>query len=218
MKKVLRYLILLLLAFFIYNWFAEETEPSFHLPHIVIGNPDPILGYTDVELQDTIALESRKTSELIVYEQDLETRYALVNTSLDIDWFRKSQTIHSFGTAYYTVDLSQVNSSNVVIDPVNMTITVQLPSPKLKTVSIDFDKTEIDDMERNILGWGEIKLNPEQQNEVESIITDQMISEASTPSFLQAAKESATEQIVRLYQSVLGNLNPDAIIQIEYLD
>ena len=214
LTKILKWCLTITILFLAYTWFAEKTASTFHLPHITIGNPDPILGYTDVEIQETIMGESRKVKELIVFEQDLETETDLSNTFLDIEWFRKSQTMHSYGTAQYVVDLSKINANSIEIDPVNLTIKVHVPHATLKDVIIDYDKTTFDDIEREIFGWGEIKLTPEQQNEVEKVVYAEMLEKANTEELLKKADDSAYQQIYSLCKTLLTNLNPDTTIDI----
>jgi hypothetical protein len=47
------------------------------------------------------------------------------------------------------------------VDRNDRRITIVIPRAELKNVNIDYSKTTFDDIERNIFGWGDIKLTPE---------------------------------------------------------
>ena len=80
-----------------------------------IGGGDEVMGYKDAEITDMIATESRQVQELIVYEQDLEASMDITDMFLDIDWFKKTQTVHMKATAEYTVDLTKITDEDIVI-------------------------------------------------------------------------------------------------------
>ena len=179
-----------------------------------IGEADSIMGYKDAEITDMIATESRQVQELIVYEQDLEAAMDITDMFLDIEWFKKTQTVHMKATAEYTVDLTKIKDEDIVINRNEKTITVTIPRAKLKSVSIDFKKTTFDDVERNIFGWGDIKLTPVQQNEVETRLQDALFAEASETPYLASADMSAMRQLQSIYKKALTKLKDDVNIVI----
>ena len=73
-------------------------------------------------------------------------------------------------------------------------------------MNIDYSKTTFDDIERNIFGWGDIKLTPEQQNEVEKDLHDALLAEASETPYLVSADMAGMRQVESIYKKVLSNL------------
>ena len=179
-----------------------------------IGKPDDVMGYKDTEITSLIAGESREMRELVVYEQDIEAAMDITDMFLDIDWFRKTQTVHLTATAEYAVDLSQITQDDIKVDRNDRVITVTIPRAKLRNVIIDYSKTTFDDIERNIFGWGDIRLTPQQQNEVEIRLQEALFEEASDTPYLASADMAAMRQIRKVYKDVLVNLKNGADVVI----
>ncbi|MBQ7994160.1 MAG: DUF4230 domain-containing protein, partial [Solobacterium sp.] len=173
---------------------------------------DDIMGYKDSEITEIIAGENRELKQLIVYEQDLEASMDITDMFLNIEWFKKKQTVHLSATAEYIIDLSKINSYGISVNRNDRVITVTIPRAELKNVVIDFDKTTFDDIERNIFGWGDIKLTPEQTNEVEKDLQAALLEEASETPYLSAADMAAMRQVEAAYRKVLTNLHDDVEI------
>lgn len=184
-------------------WQSERSEQN---------EPDDIMGYKDSEITEIIAGENRELKQLIVYEQDLEASMDITDMFLNIEWFKKKQTVHLSATAEYIVDLSKINSYGISVNRNDRVITVTIPRAELKNVVIDFDKTTFDDIERNIFGWGDIKLTPEQTNEVEKDLQAALLEEASETPYLSAADMAAMRQVEAAYRKVLTNLHDDVEI------
>ena len=189
-------------------WQSERSEQN---------EPDDIMGYKDSEITEIIAGENRELKQLIVYEQDLEASMDITDMFLNIEWFKKKQTVHLSATAEYIIDLSKINSYGISVNRNDRVITVTIPRAELKNVVIDFDKTTFDDIERNIFGWGDIKLTPEQTNEVEKDLQAALLEEASETPYLSAADMAAMRQVEAAYRKVLTNLH-DAVEIIAVLD
>lgn len=192
-------------AAFVILLFGQQTSCSSNRKD---PEEDP-MGYSYTEIQEIIAAENRTQKQLIVYEQDLEAALDIKDMFLNIEWFLKKQTVHLSATADYIVDLSQIDAGDVIVDRNQQTITVTIPRAELKNVVIDFSKTTFDDIERNIFGWGDIKLTPEQQNEVEKQLQEALYEEARKTPYLSAADSAAMRQVESMYQSVLTQLNPE---------
>ena len=184
-------------------WQSERSEQN---------EPDDIMGYKDSEITEIIAGENRELKQLIVYEQDLEASMDITDMFLNIEWFKKKQTVHLSATAEYIIDLSKINSYGISVNRNDRVITVTIPRAELKNVVIDFDKTTFDDIERNIFGWGDIKLTPEQTNEVEKDLQAALLEEASETPYLSAADMAAMRQVEAAYRKVLTNLHDDVEI------
>lgn len=198
--------ILLGVALFVYLGLTKLTSWNFSLPDH-IGAPDDVMGYKDSEITEMIAGENRELKQLIVYEQDIEAAMDITDMFLDIEWFKKKQTVHLSATAEYIVDLAKITDKDVTVSRNDRRITVVIPRAELKNVHIDYSKTTFDDIERNIFGWGDIKLTPEQQNEVEKDLHDALLEEASKTPYLASADVAAMRQIESVYKRILTNLS-----------
>lgn len=193
-------------ALFVYLGLSRLTHWDLSLPDH-IGAPDDVMGYKDSEITEMIAGENRELKQLIVYEQDIEASMDITDMFLDIDWFKKKQTVHLRATAEYIVDLAKIRNEDVSVDRKDRRITIVIPRAELKDVRIDYSKTTFDDIERNIFGWGDIRLTPEQQNQVEIDLHEALLAEASTTPYLASADVAAMRQIESVYKKVLTNLS-----------
>lgn len=176
--------------------------------------PDDIMGYKDSEITEMIAAENRELKQLIVYEQDIEAAMDITDMFLDIEWFKKKQTVHLRATAEYIIDLAEINENDVTISHDDLTVTITIPRAELKNVVIDYTKTTFDDIERNIFGWGDIRLTPEQQNEVEKDLQEALLKEAGETPYLASADLAGIRQVEAVYKKVLTNLNKEAQIVV----
>ncbi len=203
-KLILPALILVILAaVFLRPWdYSHRVEPFDTVP----DKSDEILGYKSAEIREIIAGENREKQELIVYEQDFSSSMDITDMFLNIPWFRKTQTVHMYGTASYSVDLSRVTKDMIAVSQQERKITVTIPHAVLRDVTVDYAKTTFDEIDRGIFGWGDIKLTPEQQNEVEKKLHDALFNEASGKYYMTAADESALRQIEALYRGILDKL------------
>lgn len=219
-ERILKLSVLVLAALFVYftvsNLFGFRLFPEKH------EGEEDVMGYKDSEITEMIATENRELKQLIVYEQDIEASMDITDMFLNIEWFKKKQTVHLQATAEYIVDLSRIRNQDVTIDRAEKKITVVIPRAELKTVNIDFTKTTFDDIERNIFGWGDIKLTPEQQNEVEKDLQEALFAEASGSPYLASADLSAMRQVEAVYRKILKNLDSSveiaAVLDMEIAD
>ncbi|MBQ8069026.1 MAG: DUF4230 domain-containing protein [Solobacterium sp.] len=197
--------VIVVIAFGIYdNYF--RTEPT-HT--ISVEDHGSILPHTEAEISDVVLGESRKKQELVVYEQDLSASQTITTGILDLDIFRKTKEIKSYGTAIYVVDLSSLNEDDISYDASASLVTVHVPHAALKTVTLNAEKTEFSDVEHGLLTWGDIKLTPEQQN----LLTQELQADSS---ILTKADLSAEESLKELYSTVLHTLDPDLSVRVTF--
>ena len=200
-------------AVFLLMTLSHLPSWNFNMPDHVSA-PDDVMGYKDSEIQEIIATENRELKQLIVYEQDIEAAMDITDMFLDIDWFKKKQTVHLTATAEYIIDLARITEEDVSVNRTDRIITVTIPRAELKNVVIDFSKTTFDDIERNIFGWGDIKLTPEQQNEVEKDLQEALLNEASQTPYLASADLAGMRQVEAVYKKVLTRLNSQAQVVV----
>lgn len=218
--KIISIVVIVIAIWFGWTQLSAWANKTFNwsLPELSFGplQADPVMGYNTSEIKNIIAGQSREKAELIVYEQDLEVESEVSNTLLNISWFQKTQTIHTFGTGIYVVDLSNLTADDITVDEKTNTITVRVPHVYLKLVNIDITKTTFDDIDRNIFGWGDIKLTPEQTQVLQADVQNVMEEECKKAEYITLAEESGSEQIRNIYLAALSQLNADTTINIVF--
>ena len=216
MRKLLwnlfKLLVIAVVAYGIYdNYFKQEPVHT-----VSLDNSETILQNTRAEISEAVLGESRKTRELIVYEQDLSAKETISSAVLDFDVFRKSMEVTSYGTAVYTVDLSALSEADIRYDEEAALVTVTVPHAGLKSVTVDAEKTEFSDVEHGLLTWGAIKLTPEQQNLIEQELQKELTAAAEDQAILTRADLAAEEALRQLYGSVLAGLDSGLSVRIEF--
>ncbi len=214
MKKWIWFLFKLLvfgcILYGIYSYLAPESP----VHTVTLDQKETVLNHTTAELQEIVIGESRRTSELIVFEQDLSVTQEIRKALFDWEIFEKTQTVTSYGTALYVTDLSGISETDLSFDEITKTMTIAVPHSRLKSVSVDVEKTEFSDVSRNLLGWGDIKLTPEQQNILQQDLQAALEEEASRPAYFAKADESAVLALHDLFQKAFQSAGEEIALQI----
>lgn len=189
--------------------------PEITLPDTLQGLlPDEKMGYNKIDFSNAILGAAREKQELVVMEQDVEVDSEISNALANLDIFKKTKKIHSFGTGVYTVDMSQIDDSHIVVDTDAKTVTVTIPHTVLQYVNVDDSKTTFEDTEHSLLGFGDVKLTPEQQQELDKSINDAMQTELNTKTLFSKADEIGTLKVREIFQPLITAVAEDFIVKV----
>lgn len=203
-----------LLAIFIPK-VKEATRIDITVPDSLSGlAPDEELGYNRFDFQEAILGETREKSELIVLEQDVDVSTEISHTLANISLFAKSQTLISYGTGIYTIDLSVIGSGDIVLDEIAKVVSVTIPHATLSYVNFDVTKTESGETKRAIFGFGEIKLTTEQMTMLESAIEQTMREKLGAPEALSAADERALILVRELLDPLVKTVASEFAVKV----
>lgn len=176
--------------------------------------PDEEMGYTTIDFQEAILGETREKTELVVLERDVQVSTEISHTLANISLFEKSQTLTSYGTGVYTVDLSGIGAEDIAFDPEAKIVTVTIPHTKLAYVDFDVSKTESGETRRAIFGFGVIKLTTEQMTILESSIEQTMREALDTPEALAAADERALIAVRELLEPLVKAVSTECALKV----
>ncbi|MBR2836044.1 MAG: DUF4230 domain-containing protein [Coriobacteriales bacterium] len=208
----------LVVLFFNFMW--PSLAPTFTPNNGVVfssGNTSHgKLGANAVDFSTPILRESRTKSDLVVYEQDVESTNTVTSTPMNIDIFKKSTTVHSFGTGVYTVNLTSVTADSITVNEDTKTVTVAIPHACLQYITEDLNRTSFEQTERGLLAFGDLTLTQEQQNALKQEIYNQMIIELTSESCYAAADLHALEAVKDLLQSVVDNVDSSYKLTITF--
>lgn len=211
---VLLGVVAVLLAIFIPK-VKEATRIDISLPDSLSQlTPDEELGYNKFDFLDAILGETREKSELIVLEQDVEVSSEISHTLANISLFAKSQTLLSFGTGIYTIDLSRIGPGDIVLDEIAKVVSVTIPHAALTYVNFDVTKTESGETKRAIFGFGQIKLTTEQMTMLESSIEQAMREKLGAPEALTAADERALILVRELLDPLVKTVASEFAVKV----
>lgn len=176
-----------------------------------------IMNKTEV-FDNAILGEARQKQELIVWEQDVEVESQLTTALADLDIFRKTKVVRSFGTGVYTVDMGKVNEDAITVDEETHEITLLIPRTQLQYITKDLKATEFEDTQRSIFGFGDIKLTQEQQNQLEQHIEDSMRTELETVDCFDAADSAALLVVYDVYQPLITEIDDTYTLTVQFAE
>ncbi|MEG1925118.1 MAG: DUF4230 domain-containing protein [Ruthenibacterium sp.] len=189
--------------------------PEIALPDTIQGLlPDEKMGYNKIDFSNAILGAAREKQELVVMEQDVQVDSEISNALANLDIFKKTKKIHSFGTGVYTVDMSQINESHITVDLGAKIVTVTIPHTVLQYVNIDSSKTTFEDTEHSLLGFGDVKLTQEQQQELDNSVTDAMKAELNTKELFDKANEIGTLKVREIFSPLVTAVAEDFIVKV----
>ena len=188
-----------------------EVKPPESLSDLL---PDETMGYSAVDFSNVILGESREKKSLVVMEQDAEVTSQISQSLLNIPLFSMAKLIHSYGTGVYTVDLAALTEADVAADMETKIVTVTVPHAVLAYVTVDADKTEIEDTKKALLAIGEIKLTQEQQTVLDQSVDEALHAQLSMPAVLTKADELALIKVRELFQPLISALSEDFLVKV----
>ena len=146
--------------------------------------------------KDALVSEIREKQDLITMEVDMIEKVVIDNSWGDLSIFKKVQSVNYFGKGLFTVDLSQIKPENLVVQEDEKRLTIKIPEPIIKAITIDEEKTTYENPENGVFRFGEIKLTAaENQTMVRSV--KEKMSKKMLENELYERASKTTEAIVK---------------------
>ena len=177
---------------------------------------EAVMGNTAAEIGDAILGEARQKQELVVWEQDVQVESKISQALANLAIFEKTKTVRSFGTGVFTVDMGAVDEKAIEVDEQARTVTISIPHAQLQYITKDLEKTEFEDTQHAILGFGDVKLTQEQQNLLEQSIEDAMRAELETDQCLADADEAALLVVYDVYQPLITQVDDTYKLEVRF--
>ena len=163
--------------------------------------------------EESLVSDIKQTTKIIPLELELSESITIDKSWGDFDVFKKYKKITYKANCSYTVDLSELSTSNLTIDKDKKEVILKLPSPEVYKITIDHSKTLYEETTTGLLRFGEINLSSEEYGLVEREITNDIESKMNGAELYNKACVSTTESMTKLLNSLLGE---DVIINISY--
>lgn len=151
--------------------------------------------------EESIINQLKQCEKLITLEVDLSEKIVVDNSWGNWDAFKKLQKINFIGKGKYSIDLSNVTSSDINIDRFNNIVTVSVPKPIIDSITIDEQNTVFENTEKGFLRFGEIRLTPDELNFINKEVKARMEKKLqNSDNYTEAEKhsQSAISNIVKL--------------------
>jgi hypothetical protein len=120
------------------------------------------------------------------------------------------------GKAIYTVDLSGLSADDITLDEETKTVTMKVPAPVLEPINIPSESIQFGEVEKQAFAFGDIKLTPEQQAEVETQAKERMLKKLEEENVIEDAKKAAEHSIWEIFQPMISNLSSKYSLKVEF--
>ena len=161
--------------------------------------------------------DEEQLKKLEVYSRDVSDVATLTQAGLfKIKAFSKYQLITYNGKAVYTVDLSGLTADDITLDEETKTVTMTVPEPQLEPINIPSENIQFGDVEKEAFAFGNIKLTPEQQAEVETQAKARMLEKLEKEKVSEDAKAAAQHSIWEIFQPMISNLSSKYTLKVEF--
>lgn len=151
--------------------------------------------------RDAIVKKIQEKQDLITMEVELNNKVILDDSWGNLDIFKKVISIDFYGTGIYTVDLAKLNRENVLIQP-SKTITIRIPKPKVKSITLNEDKTTFK-TENGLFRFGEIKITPAENQILSKKAKEKMNEQLNEKHLVESALSKTKKSIEKSIQSIL---------------
>ncbi len=177
-----------------------------------------IFGYKVADFADAILGDEEQLKKLEVYSREVSDVATLTQAGLfKLKAFSKYQYITYNGKAVYTVDLSGLAEGDITLDEETKVVTMKVPAPVLEPINIPSEDIQFGDVQREtVFAFGDIKLTPEQQAEVETAAKDKMLEKLESENVLEDAKAAAEHSIWEIFQPMISNLSSKYTLKVEF--
>ena len=176
-----------------------------------------IFGYKVADFAEAVLGDEEQLKKLEVYSREVSDAVTLTQAGLfKIKAFSKYQLITYNGKAVYTVDLSGLTADDITLDEETKVVTMKVPEPQLEPINIPSENIQFGEIEKGALAFGNIKLTPEQQAEVETEAKNRMLEKLEAENVAGEAKIAAEHSIWEIFQPMISNLSSKYKLKVEF--
>ena len=94
---------------------------------------------------------------------------------------------------------------------------MKVPAPQLEPINVPSDDIQIGDVQHEtVFAFGDIKVTPEQQTEVETAARDRMVQKLEEEKVIEDAKLAAEYSIWEIFQPMISNLSSKYTLKVEF--
>ena len=178
-----------------------------------------IFGYKAVDFQEAVLGDSSKLKKLEVYKQEVSDATTTTEAGLfKLSVFSKNQVITYKGTAIYTVDLSEMKDSDIVLDEENKVVTIYIPHAVQEEINILEKDISYSDVEKGLLAIGDIKMTPQQLSEIQAGARKKMQEKLDEQKVLETADRFAKLSVWELYSPIIKGVSKNYSLEVEFKD
>ena len=176
-----------------------------------------VLGYTAADFQEAILGDSEQLKKLEVYTTDISGAATLIDTGLaNLKVFTKTQLLNYKGTVTYTVDLGELSKDDITLDEEAMKVHLKIPHAVQEEININEDDLEVGDVDRGLLGIGEISMTPEENQQLQSEARNKMQEKLDEENVIEEADRFAKMSVWEIYQPIIDKVTTGYSLEVEF--
>ncbi|MGL5379163.1 DUF4230 domain-containing protein [Clostridium sp.] len=163
--------------------------------------------------EESLINEIRNVNKIIPLEIEMSESIVIDKSWGNFDVLKKFKKIKFFANCSYSIDLSNLTSTDIVIDDINNEISLTLPSPTIFSVDINEDKTVYEEVTNGLLRFGEVSLTSEEYGVIYREVTKIFENKLKDPSISEKAILNTTIALDNLIKQMI---NSDTKTKIEF--
>ena len=176
-----------------------------------------VFGYTAADFQDAILGDSQQLKKLTVFEIEVSDAVQLTNTGLaNLKIFSKTQLLTYKGKASYTVDLGKLSKDDITLDEEAMTVHLKIPHAVQGDININENDLEVGDVDRGLLGIGEISMTPDENQKLQSEARNKMQEKLDEEKVIEEADRFAKMSVWEIYQPIIDKVTTGYSLNVEF--
>ena len=176
-----------------------------------------ILGYTAADFQEAILGDSKQLKKLEVFTTDISGAATLVDTGLgNLKVFTKTQLMTYKGSVTYTVDLGELDKDDITLDEETKTVHIRIPHAVQEEININENEMEVGDVDRGLLGIGEISTTPEENQKLQSEARKKMQEKLDAENTISEADRFAKMSVWEIYQPIINKVTSGYSLKVDF--
>lgn len=163
--------------------------------------------------EESLINEIKNVNKIIPLEIEMSESIVIDKSWGNFDVFKKFKKIKFFANCSYSIDLSNLTSTDVVIDRINNEVFLSLPTPTIFSVDINEDKTVYEEANNGLLRFGEVNLTSEEYGVIYKEVTKIFENKLKDSSIYEKATLNTTMALDNLIKQMI---NSDTKTKIEF--
>lgn len=198
---------------------VKNPEIAHHISDIFSSSKSTTVTELDnSEIKEAILGCCSQEKQLVVYTREIYDTILLKESGLfDLDIFSKTKDIVFKGTAAYTVDLSEIDENDIVIDE-DGTVTLYIPHAQLLNDNIIINSNDIifEDTEKGALVFDDIDITPEQNAQLESSARQAMKNKLLEENDSDNADGFAKLSVLEIAEPLVSAISKDYNLRVDF--
>ena len=198
------------------NLFNKEEDVEEH--DLTLENQG-FFGYTTADFAEAVLSDRTQLKKLEVLSYKVTDAATLTDAGFaKLSVFSKTQLITYHGTAVYTIDLAELTMDNIHVDESARKVYLTIPHAVQEPINIQASDIEFGDVEKGTLAFGQIKLTPQQQRDVQVKAQETMERKLIEQDILSEADRFGKMAVWELYQPIISSVSPAYKLEVVFED